>query len=182
MTGRILIFFSLVFSANIFSQISFLPEAFQKTMIARLKNGDSLVIYQCHVEEVEQQLATAGGQTLTTAPQKYTITEKFVIYRDSSRYKGKYFVSSMLVMPNRKFSGLKIREKDYWNFKKVKDFQLSEKGIKVLAAVEYKGKDLTEYDFVIDKYNTNQVIIRQRKDFRQVNVEGNHILSKLIVE
>jgi hypothetical protein len=181
MANRVLIFF-LALSANFFAQTSVLPEAFQKTMIAKLKSGDSLVIYQCHVEEVEQQLATAGGQTLTTAPQKYTITEKFVIQRDSEQYKGKYFVSSMLVMPNRRFSGLKIREKDYWNFKKVKDFQLTEKGIKVLAAVEYKGKDLTEYDFIIDKYNTNQVIIRQRKDFRQVNIEGNYILSKLIVE
>lgn len=150
-------------------------------MIANLKSGDSLVYYQCHVEEVSQQLSTTSGQTLNTAPQKYSITEKFVIYKLNQDYKAVQYVSSMIILPNRKFSGLKIREKEYWNFKKVQDHVLGEKNLKLLAALELKGKEPNEYGFAIDKYNPNQVIIRQGKDFRQLNIEGSYLVSKLIV-
>jgi hypothetical protein len=50
----------------------------------------------------------------------------------------------------------------------------------VLVAIEAKGKETTEYDFVIDKYNTNQVIIKTKKNFKQLVIDGNYILSKYL--
>ena len=99
------------------------------SMLSALKKGDSLVYYQCHVEEATQKISTASGQSFTSAPQKYTITEKFVVINDSLNFRCKYFISSMIILPNRKFSGLKIREKAYWNFKKEKEATLSEKDL-----------------------------------------------------
>jgi hypothetical protein len=164
------------------SQTMIFPEKLQGTMLAKLKSGDSLVYYQCHVEELAQQLSTASGQTLNTAPQKYTITEKYIITRDSVNYNARYLVSSMIILPNKRFSGLKIREKAYWNFKRVKEKTLTEKDLKILGALELKGTGATEYDFAVTKSNTNQVIIKQKKDFNQLNIAGNYVISKMIFE
>ncbi len=149
-------------------------------MLSALKKGDSLIYYQCHVEEATQQVSTASGQSFTSAPQKYTITEKFVVINDSLNFRCKYFISSMIILPNRKFSGLKIREKAYWNFKKEKETLLSEKDLKYLMALENKGREAIEYDYVVNKYTTNQLIIRKKKDFKQLVIDGNYVLSKLL--
>jgi hypothetical protein len=151
-------------------------------MIAKMNGNDSLVFYQCHVEEVVQQISTASGQTLTSNPEKYSLTEKFIVTKKDSSYSVRHYVSSMLVLPNRRFSGLKIREKPYWNFKKIKEESLSEKDVKLLAALELKGKEPNEYDFAISKYNTNQIVIKKKKDFRQFNIDGKYIISKLIFD
>jgi hypothetical protein len=151
-------------------------------MIGKMKETDSLVYYQCHVEEAIQQISTASGQTLTSAADKYSITEKFVLTKTDSLYKVRYYVSSMIILPNKRFSGLKIREKPYWNFKKLKEEILSEKDVKLLAALELKGKEPNEYDFAISKYNTNQMIVKKKKDFRQLNIDGDYLISKLILE
>lgn len=173
----------LFMGVAVHAQVKSLPPAMEKTMIAKLAVGDSLVYYQCHVEEMQQSLATASGQTLSTAPQKYSLTEKFVVSRkDSGTYKVRSYVSSMIVLPNRRFSGLKIREKPYWNFKFQKEGPLNDIAFRNLAVIESKGKEPNEYDFAITKYNTNQVIIKQRKNFKQLVMEGNYILSRLIFE
>ncbi|MGZ4090335.1 MAG: hypothetical protein ACXVNO_06420, partial [Bacteroidia bacterium] len=150
------------------------------SILSSLANNDSITYYQCHVEEASQQVSTASGQTFTTRPQKYSITEKYVIRKDSLGYNATYFISSMIILPNRKFSSLKIREKDYWNFKKEKAAALSEKDLKTLVALEKKGHEATEYDFNIDKYTTNQLIIKKRKNFKQLVIDGDYILSKLL--
>lgn len=75
---------------------------------------------------------------------------------------------------------MKIREKDYWNFKKEKTIILNQKGLKTLLAIEKLGKEAIEYDYAITKYNTNQLIIKKRKDFKQLVIDGNFILSKLL--
>jgi hypothetical protein len=142
-----------------------------------LSTGDSLIYYQCHVEEAVNQLSTLSGQTLTAAPDKYSITEKFVIIKDSSFYRLKHYSSSLLILPNRKFSGLKIKERSYWNFKLQKDTLISHSSIYPFIEVERKGRETTEYDFTISKYNTNQVIIKKGKSFRQLLIPENYILS-----
>lgn len=169
----------LINSFCLHSQTKF-PEHLQNMMLAKLRSGDSLVYYQCHVEEATQQLSTTSGQTLTSAAQKYSITEKYVITKDSNEYRAKYFVSSMVILPNKRFSGLKIREKPYWNFKRVNEKVLTEKDLAVLSALEKKGKEPTEYDFAITKYSTNQVIIRQKKDYRQLLIDGSYVISKIL--
>jgi hypothetical protein len=150
------------------------------SILKGLKVGDSLTYYQCHVEEATQQLSTVSGQTLTGAQQKYTITEKYVVQKNANGYSAKYYAATLAVFPNRKFSALKIREKAYWGFKKEKDFILSDKDLKYLIALEKKGKEAIEYDYAITKYNTNQLIIRKGKDFKQLVIDGNYILSKLL--
>lgn len=145
-----------------------------------LKQGDSLTFYQCHVEEAVQQLATASGQTLTGKPQKYTITEKYVFHKTENGYSIGYYTSSLNVFPNKKFSGLKIRERSYWAFKPEKNFILKEEDLKVFLALEKKGREAIEFDFAITRYTTNQIIIKQRKNFKQLVIEGNYVISKLI--
>lgn len=150
------------------------------SILKNLKDGDSLTYYQCHVEEAVQQLSTVSGQTLTGKQQKYTITEKYVVKKLSSGYFVNYYSSSLTIFPNRKFSALKIREKSCWEFKKEKTFVLTEQNLKVLIAIEKKGKEAVEYDYPITKYNTNQLIIKSGKDFKQLVIEGNYVLSKLL--
>lgn len=150
------------------------------SILNTLHNNDSIVYYQCHVEEATQQVSTVSGQTFTSKPQKYSITEKYIIVKDSIGYRARYFISSMIILPNRKFSGLKIREKPYWNFKKENEKMLTEKDLKILVSLENKGRETNEYDFVISKYTTNQLIIKKKKNFKQLVIEGNYILSKLL--
>lgn len=154
---------------------------FKGSMLKGLATGDSITYYQCHVEEAIQQITTASGQTLTGKPDRYTITEKYVVIKAASGYSVNYYTSAMTAFPNRRFSGLKIREKDYWLFKKERSFALNENDVKVLLALERKGHEGTEYDFAITKYTTNQLIIKHRKDFKQLVIEGNYLLSKLIL-
>ena len=171
----------IVLCFNLFGQNSSTFIVPESSMLKKLGTGDSLTYYQCHVEEAIQQMTTASGQTLTGKSQKYSITEKYVLYKTEQGYRANYYTSSLNVFPNRKFSGLKIRERPYWNFKKEKNLDLTEQDIKILLALENKGRQAIEYDYVINKYNTNQVIIKQRKDFRQLVIDGNHIISKLII-
>jgi hypothetical protein len=152
------------------------------SMLNRLSSGDSITYYQCHVEEAIQQLSTASGQTLVGRPQKYSITEKYVVKKRGSSYYVDYYTSSLTVFPNRKFSGLKIREKPYWEFKKERQFSLDERALKVLIALEKQGREAMEYDYPITKYTTNQLIIRQRKNFKQLVIDRNYVLSKLIAK
>jgi len=150
------------------------------SMLKDLKPGDSITFYQCHVEEAIQQLATASGQTVTGKQQKYSITEKYVLIKTETGYDVKYYTSSLSVFPNKKFSGLKIRERPYWEFKKEKIFTMREQDLKVFIALEKKGREAIEYDFAITRYTTNQIIIKQRKNFKQLVIDGNYVISRLI--
>lgn len=178
MKNRAVIF--LLFVAGVFNaQIKDSLINNSNSSLKNLKVGDSIAYYQCHVEEATQQLSTASGQTLTGKPQKYSITEKYVIRKSEEGYSVNYYSSSFTNFPNRRFSGLKIREKPYWEFKKEKTFTLSKKHVATLIALENKGREAMEYDYAITKYTTNQLIIKHRKDFKQLVIEGNYVLSKL---
>jgi hypothetical protein len=145
-----------------------------------LKEGDSLAFYQCHVEDAVQQMTTASGQTLTGKSQKYSITEKYVLIKTEKGYLVNYYTSSLNVFPNKKFSGLKIRERPYWEFKKDKTFPLEDQDLKVFLALEKKGREAVEYDFAITRYTTNQIIIKRKKNFKQLVIDGDYVVSKLI--
>lgn len=177
---KILVYsFILLFSSSAFGQVKdsvFIPES---SILKGIQTGDSVTYYQCHVEEAIQQLTTASGQTLTGKPQRYTITEKYVIRKEATAYVVNYYTSSLNVFPNKKFSGLKIRERPYWAFKHEKTYVLSNQGLKVLLALEKKGREAIEYDFAITRYTTNQLIIKHKKNFKQLVIEGNYVISKL---
>ncbi|WP_317899171.1 hypothetical protein [Aurantibacillus circumpalustris] len=163
-----------------YSQITDSINLAPSSLFNNLKLGDSLTFYQCHVEEAVQQLSTASGQTLTGKTQKYTITEKYVLVKTDMGYNANYYTSSLNVFPNKKFSGLKIRERPYWAFEKEKTVTLNDQDLKVFLALEKKGHEAIEYDFGITRYNTNQIIIKQHKNFKQLVIEGNYVISKLI--
>ena len=150
------------------------------TILYDLKMGDSVTYYQCHVEEAIQQMTTQSGQTVTGTSQKYTVTEKYVLHRITGGFEATYFTASLNVFPNRKFSGLKIREKSYWGFNYVSTFKLSEQDLKVLLALEKKGREALEFDYAITKYTTNQIIIKRKKNFKELVIDGNYVISKLI--
>lgn len=154
----------------------------KESLLSELTVGDSLIYYQCHVEEAIQQLSTASGQTLTGSPQKYSITEKYVVIKQASNFVVNYYPSSLTVFPNRKFSNLKIREKPYWGFKKAKSVELGEKALNYLLALEKKGREAMEYDFAITKYTTNQLIIKHKKDFKQLVIDGDYVLSQFLLK
>ena len=148
--------------------------------LPKLKDGAELIYYQCHVEEGVQQLSTVSGQTLTGNQQKYTITEKFVIKEKEGNYTADYYSSSMIIFPNRRFSGLKIRERPYWEFKFEKTIALNIQDLKVLVSLEKKGREAMEYDYPITKYTNNQIIIKSKKQFKQLVIDGNYVISKII--
>jgi hypothetical protein len=152
------------------------------SLLKKLKSGDSLVYYQCHVEALTQQLTTASGQTLTGNSNNCSITEKLVVKKVGNTYLVNHYSSPLTICPNRKFSGLKVKERGYWEFKFEKEFTLNERGIRTLLAIEKIGKEANEYDFVISKYNQNQVIILGQTKFKQLGIEGNYVLSKLLHE
>lgn len=155
---------------------------YSNSLLKKISVGDSIAYYQCHVEEALQQLYTASGQTLVGVPQKYTITEKYVITKTQNNYTVNYYTSSLTAFPNKKFSGLKIRERPYWNFKKERSFILTAENLKVLLALERKGREAMEYDYPINKYTTNQLIIKYKKDFKQLVIEGGYTISKLVIK
>jgi hypothetical protein len=148
------------------------------SILKSLKSGDSVVYYQCHVEESSEFLASDNPSP--NRVKKYTVTDKFVVTRLPNALQVNHYASPLKVFPNRKFSGLKIRERPYWAFKKQGSFLLTEKAVKILIALERKGREAIEYDFAITKHNTNQLIIKHQKDFKQLVIDGNYTLSELM--
>src|SRR6478736_6857364 len=133
-----------------------------------LRINDSLFFYQCHVESGVQQLATASGQTITGTSKKYTVTEKYIITKLERGYRVNYFIASLNVFPNKKFGGLKFKERPYWEFKQIKSFLIKDADLLAFLEMEKKGREAIEYDYGISKYNTNQLIIRTQYDYNQL--------------
>ena len=154
------------------------PEHLMQTSVVSLKAGDSLSYYQCHVSEGQSLLVKENGEVITGSKKAISVTEKFVLIYENGKYRLKYFTSTLSNLPNRKFSYLKVKEKSYWEFKLAKDTYLNEHDVLMFAAIENKSHETTEYDFPINKYNTNALIIKNKKVMRHVIVEGNYILKK----
>ena len=154
------------------------PEHLLKTCVVGLKAGDSLLYYQCHVDVAAQQIVKSNGEIITGPKKSISITDKFVIINENGKYHLKYYTSTYSNMPNRKFAYLKLVEKSYWDFKLTKDVYLSEHDVLMFAAIENKSHETTEYDFPINKYNTNALIITNKKIMKHVIVEGNYLLKK----
>lgn len=169
--------FILISKAQEIKTANFIPE---NSLFNKLKENDSLLIYQCHVETANQEITTRSGQQLSVKNHEITITEKYVIYKTQSGYRLSYFESSYTTFPNKKFAGLKFKEKPIWEFKKKKESTMGDTAIKVFVALEKKGNEAIVYDYYITRYNKNQIIIRTTNDYRQLLIEGDYVISKLI--
>jgi hypothetical protein len=147
----------LLFTVGLMAAQVNMETKYKHTLIGRMQKGDSITYYQCHVINN------------ASAPQKtVTLTEKHVIHKKDSAYILRYYISSFNIFPNRKFSGLKIKERDYWNFTFQSQKELTAKEVNFLAAMETSGKPTTEYDFAITKYTANQLIITNAKTHEQI--------------
>ncbi len=168
-------------SANtLFSQMALFPEHLKKTEIARLQRNDSLVYYQCHIDEATQELITSSGQKFTSKKRKLTITEKFIIYKSDSVYTCKYFNSPVTNYPNKKFPYLTLKEVDNWNFELKKTKTLTSQELLLLAAMEIKTHVIVHYELNINKTCPNEIVIWSKKDKDQYIVEGDYLLSKIL--
>ncbi len=171
------IFFAVLFLSGYSQKIVF-PDNLKKTNIACLKTNDSLTYYQCHVEEAMQQLVTASGQKISGKVQKYTITDKYIVINKNDQYRLRYYSSSMVEYPNKKFAYLKLVEKPYWNFKLEKDTLISKHDVLTIAALETKSHETTEYEFKVNHQNKNEIIIMGGKVMSQLIIEGDYLLKK----
>jgi hypothetical protein len=162
-----------------FAQAQF-PEHLKNTQIAKLKEIDSLVYYQCHTEAIKaQDLYTEDGKKIEMKAKKQfvTITEKFKLYKNGNVYRLQYFDSPTTWYPNKKYAYLKLTEKPYWEFKLQLDTVLPEDDVLRLAAYETKLRSITEYDFKVLDDNGPQLIINGKKISEQFRVKENILLS-----
>jgi hypothetical protein len=173
----------LAFSFSLTNKIAF-PLRLQKTVVANLKENDSLCYYECLCVAAEngvylpkdsvKKISFKGG--LVTLTTKYSLTKKGSVYRLRK------FESTLKDFPNKKFAYLKLVEKPYWNFKLVRDTVLSDSSVLILSALELKLRALTEYNFKVERDNYPQLIINGKKTSEQRMVEGDYILSRILPE
>ncbi len=164
----------------LFGQVIIFPEHLQKTQIAKLQLHDSLVYYQCHVDEASQELTTSSGQKITSKKRKVTITEKYVILKADNFYTCKYFTSPITNYPNKKFPYLTLYEVTNWNFELKKMKNLTVQETLLVAALEKKTHPIVHFELNINKSCANEIIIVSKKDKEQFLVEGNYFLSKIL--
>lgn len=176
----VLLIFSLCCACLAVSQNSLFPEHLQKAQIARLQSNDSLIYYQCHVDEASQELTTSSGQKIVSKKRRVTITEKFVILRKDSVYSCRYYTSPLTNYPNKKFPYLTLKEVSNWNFELQKSKELTPEEVLLAAAMETKTHAIINYDLNINKSCPNEVIICYKKNREQLIVEGDYLLSKLL--
>jgi hypothetical protein len=177
---HVLLILNLLLAYVASAQDAGFPKHLQKTQIAALKSGDSLVYYQCHVDEASQEIVTSTGQKITAKKKRLTITEKFVIHKVDSVYNCKYFTSSVTNYPNKKFPYLTLTEVQNWDFELKKNKPLTTQEVLVVAALETKTHSIVHYELNINKTCPNEIIICSKKDKEQFMVEGNYLLSKLL--
>lgn len=163
-----------------FTSVSFFPEHLQNTNIAKLKEVDSLVYFQCHSEVVkEQKVTTTDGKVieLKGKNQFITITEKFKLFKNGEIYRLLHYNSPTTYYPNKKYAYLKLTEKDYWGFSLDMDTILPKEDVLRLAAYETKLRSITEYDFKVMNTNGPQLIINGKKISEQFRLTENILLS-----
>lgn len=156
------------------------PEHLQNTVIAKLKENDSLTYYQCYAESVKaQSIITEGGQKieLDSKKQHITITSKYKLYKNGNTYRFLYYSSPTTYYPNKKFAYLKLTEKPYWEFSLQLDTILPADDVLRLAAYETKLRAITEYDFKVLDDNGPQLIINGKKISEQFIVKENLLLT-----
>jgi len=164
-------------------ETSVFPTHLKDTAIAKLKEGDSLFLYQCQIFPIkEQQVTTNSGQQITLKSKKKFIsfTEKIKIYFNNNVYQLKHYTSSLSDYPNKKYAYLKLVEKSYWEFKLDKDTILPFSDVLLIAAYEKKCLPVTEYDFKVVENNSPQMIINGKKIAEQYRLKDRLILSEVL--
>lgn len=166
--ARIPVFCSLILIRSQMASAQTSTNSISKQSLFYELNADSLTVYECRVVEATQELTTSDGNKIKTDSQKITITNKYHIKCIDNTYHIRIYTAGLTPFPNRKFSGLKIREKKYWNFHQDTSFVLSPKQLAIFLVAEDKGKEANEYDYAITKHTRYQIIFKRRKNFKQL--------------
>ena len=159
------------------------PAHLKSTAIAKLKEGDSLILYQCNVVPLkEQELVLASGQKMKmkAKDQFVSLTEKIKIQLVNSAYVFKHYSSPATYYPNKKFAYLKMVEKPYWEFKLDKDTIMPFSDALLIAAYEKKCLAINEYDFKVNESNSPQLIVNGKKISEQYRLKEQLILSNVL--
>lgn len=154
------------------------PPHFSKTEIAKLKQGDSLTYYQCHVDTAFTEMTLSNGQNVKTKKKRITLTEKYVVLLKDSIYTVKYYIAGFSSYPNKKFPYLTLTETDTWDFNHKKTTNLNMQEVLLFAALETKTHNIVHMELNINKTCPNEVIIKGKNVNEQFIVEGNYLLSK----
>jgi len=158
------------------------PKLLQKTNIAKLANIDSLCYYQCYCAATgnpPSYLVLAEAKKIK-AP--ITVTEKFVLNKNGNNYRLRYYSSSLTPYPNKKYAYLKLKEKEYWDFKLKADTIISNESVFKLAALELKFRQITETYFNVVNDNYPQIILNGKKVSVQCVIEGNYLIRRELSE
>lgn len=135
-----------------------------------MKPGDSVTVYQCYV--VDPQSGPLQPTDYASTPQvPYTISSKIILRKYADSVVASVYTTHIRDFPNRKFSGLKIRERPYWQFTQEQRFKASQNALTNLARLEMVGREAMEYDYPLTKHTRNQVILKRGKKFRQLVYE-----------
>ena len=134
------------------------------SLFYNLKAGDSVTVYQCRVIDPSFE----NDKTQYTPATLYTVTEKIVIKKIGNQTVAERYDTHIRDLPNRKFSGLKIRERPYWLFVRKESFELSDVSLEKIVRLERAGREAMEYDYPVSKHSRNQLIIKRGKNFRQL--------------
>ncbi|MCD6018279.1 MAG: hypothetical protein K0S53_1400 [Bacteroidetes bacterium] len=170
-------FLIILFSQGKIQAFNF-PPHFSKTEIAKLKQGDSLTYYQCHVDSAFTEMTLSNGQKVKTKKKRITLTEKYVINLKDSIYTVKYYIAGFNSYPNKKFPYLTLTETDTWYFDLKKTTTLSIQEVLLFAALETKTHSIVHFELNINKTCPNEVIIKGKNVNEQFIVEGNYLLSR----
>src|SRR5687768_2085942 len=104
---------AVLFSQVLFAQAD--PSIPRSSLLSGLAEGDSVNYYLCHVVDPDAEPQFASDYAIPVK-EKYTVTEKIVLQKVSGGYAARVYTTTVRDFPNRKFSGLKIRERPYWQF------------------------------------------------------------------
>ena len=168
----------LFFYSQLFSQKTVFPEHLKKTNIAKLQSGDSLTYYQCHVDSASQEITLSNGKKINSKKKRITLTEKFVIHKVDSVFTCKYFNSSIISYPNKKFPYLTLTEVKNWEFELKQTKALTDEEVELIAALETKTHAIVHFELNINKTCPNELIIMGKNVNEQFIIEGNYLLSK----
>lgn len=178
---RAILLFFLFSESLLWAQLDF-PEKIQRTNLAKLKTGDSIVYYQasCYqsvVDPVNGSVRIIYHRDSITAP-NHIVTEKFLVIKKDSGYFLKYFVSPLDLYPNKKFTALRFYESKKWMFTNKFNGYLSREDVLRLALAEYSMQEtMTEQEKVTMK-NSPQLIVAGIYFPRQGIVPANAVLAR----
>ena len=179
----VLFAFILLLKGRALSQISIeeirFPSQLQGSQISKIKPGDSLVYYQCCIQGFSGKGSGDSTKKNSKANLK-TTTDKLVVIRNRDTYSFRYYQSPQNYYPNKKFAYLKLVEKEHWGFQKIKEGTLGMKDVFLLAALETKLQEVTEYDLKVTEKNSPQIILLGRKIANQYKVSGNYLMVNFL--